>query len=121
MAIPPLNANGLLPAGIHDASLDEVLGRFGQFQGTDWRVTLGTRLRAFAGEARASGLVASLIVDGSFVSSKEKRDPTLGCPSSTQNSCDGVPFHEFWLRRKRERAGPKARPLLRTSVRTPYD
>lgn len=70
MPIPPFDANGFLPAGIHDASLGEVLGRFGQFQGTDWRVTLGTRLSAFAAEARDSGLVAYLIVDGSFVSSK---------------------------------------------------
>lgn len=70
MAIPELDARGLLPAGVHDASMAEVVERFGRFQRTDRRVVLQAKLEEFVTEARATGLVASLILDGSFATGK---------------------------------------------------
>jgi len=40
MPIPDLNEDGLLPEGIHEASLEEVRERFGRFQRTDRRPDL---------------------------------------------------------------------------------
>jgi len=37
MPIPALNEHGLLPAGIHDCTLDELKSRFGSFQISDRR------------------------------------------------------------------------------------
>ena len=74
MAIPDLDEGGFLPAGVHDASMAEVVERFGQFQQTDRRVALQARLEAFLEEARGTGLVASLILDGSFATSKPEPD-----------------------------------------------
>ena len=70
MPIPPLDDEGFLPEGIHDASLEEVGQRFGQFQQSERRVRLQAALRAFAEAATRSGLVAALIVDGSFATGK---------------------------------------------------
>jgi hypothetical protein len=70
MPIPPLDANGLLPIGVHTCILPEVRERFGTFQSSDQRVRLFQRLTAFVAEAKASGIVQALIVDGSFVTAK---------------------------------------------------
>jgi hypothetical protein len=70
MPIPELNDRGLLPDGVHDASLAELLDRFGRFQGTNRREVLGARLAAFIEEIRGSGLVVFVIVDGRFTTSK---------------------------------------------------
>jgi hypothetical protein len=60
MPIPELNAEGLLPPGVHQGSVAEIGERFGQFRETDDRV----RLQA--------GLVAALIVNGSFTTGKAR-------------------------------------------------
>lgn len=70
MALPALDEHGFLPEGVHNASLDEVAERFGRFTGTDRRVRLHSALVRFATEARQTGLVAGLIVDGSFTTGK---------------------------------------------------
>lgn len=70
MPIPALDPDGFLPAGLHDATLDELKVRFGSFQGSDRRPQLWARLLAFVSEAKASGLVHAIIVDGSFVTAK---------------------------------------------------
>jgi len=67
MPIPAFNEYGLLPQGVHDCTLEEAQNRFGLFSGTDHRARLFARLRAFVDEARASGLVLSLLLDGSYV------------------------------------------------------
>jgi hypothetical protein len=72
MPIPDLNENGLLPEGIHEASLEEVRERFGRFQRTDRRPSLFTKLSTYLAEVRASGLVVAVIVDGSFVTAKDE-------------------------------------------------
>ena len=70
MPIPGLNDAGLLPAGVHDCTLDEGRQRFGVFQTTDRRPKLYDKLEALVQEAWATGLVADIIIDGSFVTAK---------------------------------------------------
>jgi hypothetical protein len=72
MPIPELSENGFLPEGIHEASIEEVRERFGRFQRTDRRPALFTKLSTYLAEVRASGLVVAVIVDGSFVTSKDE-------------------------------------------------
>jgi hypothetical protein len=70
MPIPPLNADGLLPVGIHDAQIDEICSPFGNFQESDRRTKLFARLSEFVQAASASGLFEELLIDGSFVTAK---------------------------------------------------
>ena len=70
MPIPPLNTEGLLPAGIHEATLDELRQRFGAFHESDQRPKLIARLMDLARAMQASGLFDELLIDGSFVTTK---------------------------------------------------
>ncbi|MBI2926062.1 MAG: hypothetical protein HYY24_10195 [Verrucomicrobia bacterium] len=70
MPIPALDENGFLPLGVHECTLEEVARRFGAFQDSDRRPRLFGQFRLFLAEARASGLVLAVIIDGSFVTSK---------------------------------------------------
>jgi hypothetical protein len=71
MPIPPLDENGLLPPGVHDCTLTEIAARFGGFQGNEQRPRLMAKLEVFVMEARASGIVRLVLVDGSFVTGKD--------------------------------------------------
>ena len=66
MALPDFNENGDLPYGIHLASLDEVVARFGQ--GAPQREAVTGRLRLIYRLAIQTGLLDRLIVFGSYVS-----------------------------------------------------
>ena len=68
--IPPFADNGLLPAGVYTCSLDEVRDRFGSFQVTDRRSKLYAGLELYLQEAKASGLVTAVILNGSFVTAE---------------------------------------------------
>lgn len=70
MPIPLLNANGLLPAGVHEASLDEIRDRFGIFQTSDQRPNLFLRLGELVAAMQRSGLFEALLIDGCFVTAK---------------------------------------------------
>jgi hypothetical protein len=70
MPIPALNANGLLPPGVHDCTLQELRLRFGIFQSSDRRPGLFARLKQLVAELRRSELFSAVIVDGSFVTAK---------------------------------------------------
>ncbi len=72
MPIPDLDADGLLPVGIYEATIDDVRTSFGRFQRTDRRPDLFQRLEEFIVEARSTGLIAALIVNGSFVTVKDE-------------------------------------------------
>jgi hypothetical protein len=67
MPIPALNEHGLLPAGIHDCTLDELKSRFGSFQISDRRNQLFRRFERFVADAQAAQFPRSLLIDGSFV------------------------------------------------------
>ena len=71
MPIPILDAEGLLPAGVHDCSLEELRKGFGCFQGSDRRPRLFARLEELVAAMRHSDLFEALLIDGSFVTSKE--------------------------------------------------
>jgi len=71
MPIPSYTAEGMLPEGVYDCTLDEIRERFGSFQRTDARCRLFERLESFIKGVRAGGLVVAVIVDGSFVTDKE--------------------------------------------------
>ena len=72
MTIPELSADGILPAGIHDCTVEDIATTFGAFQESDQRPQLLKRLREFLESVKQSELASSVIVDGSFVTSKAK-------------------------------------------------
>jgi hypothetical protein len=67
--IPRLNADGYLPEGIHDCSLEELGKEFGVFRSNDTRPLLYRQLEEFITALRAIGAHCSIIIDGSFVTS----------------------------------------------------
>lgn len=71
MPIPPLTDLGFLPPGVHDATLEEVEERYGRFRSSEKRVELFTKLRQYLTELTTWGHVQEVLIDGSFVSSKE--------------------------------------------------
>ena len=88
MPIPLLDEHGLLPIGVHECLLDEIKARFGSFQRSDRRPQLFARLEAFLSEARASRLVVSVVVDGSFVTAKPE-------PNDIDLIVEVVATHDF--------------------------
>jgi len=72
VAIPPFNTYGLLPEGIYDCTLEEAAQQFAIFQRSDQRPRLWARFLEFVGEAKATGWIEAVVVDGSFVTA----DPT---------------------------------------------
>ena len=71
MPLPDLNESGDLPIGIHAASLEEVIARFGP--GSVQRLRVAGRLRRIYSLALGTGHLARFIVFGSFVT--DKPDP----------------------------------------------
>lgn len=72
MSIPDLNEHGLLPVGVHVCTMEELRQRFGRFTTSDHRVHLFEKLEELIQNAKATGLVREIYVDGSFVTDKEK-------------------------------------------------
>lgn len=68
MALPAFDSRGDLPPGIHTATLEEVIVRFGVISAN--RQVLALRLERVYKLAAASGQVARFIVFGSFVTDK---------------------------------------------------
>lgn len=71
--IPDLEDN-VLPEGVHDCTVDEADAVFGRFQRTDRRITLTERLKAYLAEAKRSGIVVAVIIDGSYTTAKDDPD-----------------------------------------------
>ena len=67
-----LTDKGVLPPGIHEASLQEISAAFGQFQETDRRPRLFERLEQLVAQVKPLGFIRHLIVNGSFVTSKPR-------------------------------------------------
>lgn len=65
--IPGFTADGLLPAGIHRATVDEIRQRLAIFDRSDRRIRVFENLERLLNEARKSGIVRRVIVAGSFV------------------------------------------------------
>jgi len=69
MPIPPLMSHGLLPPGVHDATLPEVGAAFGAANAR--RQELFEKLGTFIETAKRFAVFKALYVDGSFVTDKE--------------------------------------------------
>jgi hypothetical protein len=70
MAIPEFTADGLLPRGLHECSIEEARARFGSFDRSDRRPRLFEKLEQFLADARQSRLVTAVIINGSFVTAR---------------------------------------------------
>jgi hypothetical protein len=68
MALPELTDFGELPLGVHEAPLQEVLGRFAT--GHAQRIAVGERLQRIYQIAISTGYLARFVVFGSFVTDK---------------------------------------------------
>ena len=69
MAIPPMTSAGLLPPGVHDATLAEVELTFGSRN--ERRIELFQKMTQFLNLARGFGLFQAIVTDGSFVTDKD--------------------------------------------------
>lgn len=67
-----LNEKGLLPEGIHTFTLEQVEEMFGRFKSTDRRQRLFKKLKEYCSDLRKAEIADHVIVDGSFVTSKEE-------------------------------------------------
>ena len=76
MPLPPPTRDGELPLGVHRASLQQVLERFGA--GSRQRMAVAERLERVYRLARDTGHLARFVVFGSFVTDKpEPKDVDL--------------------------------------------
>jgi hypothetical protein len=70
--LPAFTENGLLPSGVHRATLEEFEQRFVYFDKSDRRFRLYDKFRDLYQQAKGSGIVRRILVGGSFVSSKSE-------------------------------------------------
>jgi hypothetical protein len=110
MAIPPFNEDGWLPAGVHDYTLEEAAEQFGAFQSSARRPELWARFIEFVREAKASGLIDVVLVDGSFVTIEPApNDIDLALVVSANHDFSGdllpVQYNVLSQRRVRRRFG----------------
>lgn len=68
MLIPAFTASGDLPLGVHQATLQEVIARFGL--GPAQRRAVALRLERVYNSARGTGALARFVIFGSFVTAK---------------------------------------------------
>jgi predicted nucleotidyltransferase len=93
--ISPLE-DGVLPEGVFDCTIEEIDRTFGRFQGSDQRIKLTVKLRAFLDEVRRSGLSDTVIVDGSYISAKdEPSDIDLLVVAKTEIAWDSLRPFEY--------------------------
>jgi predicted nucleotidyltransferase len=104
--IPAFNEHGCLPEGIYDCTMKEATQRFGVFQSSDRRPRLWARLTEFIRQVKGCGFVETVIVDGSFVTSKPAPsdiDLVLVVATSHDFSADLTPAHYSLLAQRRVR------------------
>ena len=98
---------GLLPCGVHDATLEEVEEYFGRFQRTDQRIALCKKLKAYISALKSSDINCSLIVDGSFIMTRvdepEDIDLVLVLPEDWDMDADLKPYQYNVVSKKRVR------------------
>jgi hypothetical protein len=68
--LPEFNETGDLPTGVHEASLAEMIARFGT--GSDRRKRIAKRLERIHQIASQTGCLARFVVFGSFVTNKQE-------------------------------------------------
>jgi predicted nucleotidyltransferase len=72
--LPEFTGPGVLPPGIHRATLEEIEARYGKFQQSDRRVRLLAIVREFVQEVRVCRWVRRVLLAGSLVTSKDEPD-----------------------------------------------
>jgi Family of unknown function (DUF6932) len=70
--IPDVTDKGLLPPGIHVATLDEVAAAFCSIGNQSHRQLLWNSFLAYLEEVKSKGIVLSYYLDGSFATSRPK-------------------------------------------------
>ena len=91
--LPSFNDDGVLPPGVWPCEMAELAQRFAVFRRTDQRLQLYDKLQDLLREALRTGMVAEVIVDGSFTTAKDEPndiDLILGLPSGYD--LDAAPF-----------------------------
>jgi len=68
MALPNFNNKGELPDGVHQATIEEVISRFGT--GTPQREDVTTRLQRIYQLAKSTGKLERLVIFGSYITTK---------------------------------------------------
>jgi hypothetical protein len=102
--IPPFEpSTGLLPAGIHEATWEELVARFGW---TPHRLALLAGLKAALDALRLAGCLRAY-VDGSFVTAKEAPGDFDGCWET--NGVDPARLDPVLLTFDRQRRAQKAK------------
>ena len=106
--LPRLTKHGLLRAGVHPMTLEQIEALFGRFQGSDRRPRLMRNLRDFVVEVRSTGWAVQILVDGSFVMPQVDRpediDILLVLPANWDFHAALRPFEYNLLWRKRTQA-----------------
>jgi hypothetical protein len=93
LPIPPFREDGWLPIGHHPATWEEIVARFGGSAGSR-RAALTAKLLAWRDAVRACGVIAVLLLNGSYVSAKEEPgdfDVLLIGPPDIQGKKDANP------------------------------
>ena len=89
MPLPEFNLSGDLPEGIHPATLEEVITRFGA--GTR-RQEVSSRLRRIYETAQSTGQMSSLLIFGSYITDKpEPNDVDVILIMTDAFRLDGLP------------------------------
>jgi len=70
MALPYFNVTGELPEGVHQATIDEVVARFGG--GTQWRIAVTDKLLRIYQLAKSTGKLDRLVIFGSYITMKSE-------------------------------------------------
>ncbi|NOT57603.1 MAG: hypothetical protein HOP18_23605 [Deltaproteobacteria bacterium] len=72
--LPEFTEQGVLPPGIHTATLEEIEARYGKFQRSDRRARLLATVCEFVHEVRTCRWVHRVLLAGSLVTSKDEPD-----------------------------------------------
>lgn len=117
--LPDLTEHGLLPPGVHLATIDEFEQRFVFFGVSDRRFRLFDRLRELHDQARMSGIIRRFLVVGSFITSKPEPndfDCILVLDSSiTGHDLTPMEYNMVWGERARRIFGGDVFPVLEGS------
>ena len=106
MAIPDLDHDGFLPEGVHEATMEQIKEQFGRFQRTDRRMALFRKLEELINSVWKTGLVSSVIVNGSFATGEDTPsdiDLVLVLNADHDFTADLQPFQYNVLSKRRVR------------------
>jgi hypothetical protein len=113
-----LDERGLLPPGVHDSSLEEVVDAFGFAAVSSCRMRLAQKLEALVYDLRQAQLGISIVLDGSFVMTAVEEpndiDAVLVLPHDWNLDHVLKPFEYrfFWRKIVRDQYGAGLYPVV---------